>query len=56
MTARCTQKDPKEYIPYIEGLKAIDDQVRFRKTVCLDLKKYPEAVGELSKGDDGQQQ
>jgi elongator complex protein 1 len=27
MTARCTQKDPKEYIPYLEALKAIPDPV-----------------------------
>jgi len=27
MTARCTQKDPKEYIPYIEALKEIKDPV-----------------------------
>jgi hypothetical protein len=50
MTARCTQKDPKEYIPYIESLKEIQDQVEFKKKICLDLKRYDVAVKELSLG------
>ena len=50
MTARCTQKDPKEYIPYLEALKAIKDQVEFRSQVCLDLKRYDVAVRELAEG------
>lgn len=50
MTARCTQKDPKEYIPYLEALKAIPDPVHFRTKICLDLKRYELAVRELAQG------
>jgi elongator complex protein 1 len=50
MTARCTQKDPKEYMPYFDSLRDIQDQVEFRSTICLDLKKYDIATKELSEG------
>lgn len=50
MTARCTQMDPKEYIPYLEELKAIPDLIEMKKKICLDLKKYEKAVEELSEG------
>lgn len=50
MTARCTQKDPKEYIPYLESLKSIESPIDLRKRICLDLKNYDKAVEELSKG------
>ena len=44
ITARCTQKDPKEYVPYLEALKEIQDPIEFRKKICLDLKRYEVAV------------
>jgi hypothetical protein len=63
MTARCTQKvhinlfqDPKEYIPYIESLKEIQNEVEFKTKICLDLKKFDIAIKELSLGSEAQQQ
>lgn len=37
-------QDPKEYIPYIESLKEILDEVEFKKKICLDLKKFDVAI------------
>lgn len=50
MTARCTQMDPKEYIPYLESLKEIKDVIEFRRKICVDLKRFDIAVKELSQG------
>lgn len=56
MTARCTQKDPKEYIPYFESLKEIKNEVDFKTKICLDLKQYSTAIRELSQGNQEQKQ
>lgn len=44
MCAEFTQKDPKEYVPYLEELKAIPDEVNRKKRICLDLKNYNQAI------------
>jgi elongator complex protein 1 len=44
MAAEFTQKDPKEYVPYLEELRAITDELDRRTRICLDLKKYDQAI------------
>lgn len=50
LIARQTQKDPKEYLPYIENLKSIKDEVERRYTINIDLRNFKSAILELSKG------
>ena len=54
MVAEFTQKDPKEYLPFIESLKQMDDEIEMKKTICLSLKHYSRAIEELSKGNEDQ--
>ncbi|EGR32772.1 inhibitor of kappa light polypeptide gene enhancer in b- kinase complex-associated protein, putative [Ichthyophthirius multifiliis] len=56
MVAQFTQKDPKEYIPYLESLKKIDDLVERKYTINMDLKRYDKAVLELSLGNEKQKE
>lgn len=49
LVATQTQKDPKEYVPYLNELKAMDP-VMMKYKVHLDLKQYDKAVKKLSKG------
>lgn len=49
LVATQTQKDPKEYVPYLNELKQLDSiQMKYR--VHLDLKQYDKAVKKLAKG------
>jgi len=48
------EKDPKEYIPYLDSLKAMQDPVEMKYKITMDLKKYDKAMYELSKGNDEQ--
>ena len=50
MIAEFTQMDPKEYLPYVEGLKKIQREIDFKTKICCDLKLYSRAVDELAKG------
>ena len=50
MVAETTQKDPKEYLPYIEGLRSIPDEVDRRFKICLDTKRFDQAILTLSQG------
>ena len=50
LVAQYTQKDPKEYLPYIEGLCKIENQIDRHARVQLDLKNYEKAIQELSQG------
>ena len=50
LVATQTQKDPKEYVPYLQELKAMDP-VLMKFKVNLDLKVYDKAVKKLAKGD-----
>ena len=54
MTAQFTQKDPKEYLPYLEELKNIENEIERKAKICLDAKKIEKAAFELSKGDKAQ--
>ena len=49
--AQHTNKDPKEYLPYLNSLKAIHDEPDRRAKICTDLKNFQQAATELSKGD-----
>lgn len=49
MVASQTQKDPKEYLPYLETLRAINDPTQRKVTIFLDLKHYDRAIIEFSK-------
>ena len=54
MVAEFTLMDPKEYLPYIEILKHIKNEIDFKAKICLDMKNYGQALRELEKGDDKQ--
>jgi hypothetical protein len=45
-------KDPKEYLPYLEELKAIENDIDRHTKICLDMKKYAQAITELSQGNE----
>lgn len=49
MVAKKTQKDPKEFLPYLEKLKSMDPYM-MKYTINFDLKCYNQAIIELSKG------
>jgi elongator complex protein 1 len=49
MVAQHTQKDPKEYLPYLQELSHMDEVDR-RYRINLDLKRYDTALEELYKG------
>lgn len=48
MVAKKTQKDPKEYLPYLEKLRNMDSFM-MKYTINMDLKNFNQAVIELSK-------
>ncbi len=45
--AKHTQKDPKEYLPYLKSLQALEPVYR-KYQIQKDLKQYPLALAELS--------
>ena len=48
MVATQTQKDPKEFIPYLNSLKELDPTVmKFR--IQVDLKNFEKAIKEIAK-------
>jgi len=48
LVATQTQKDPKEYVPYLQSLKSLpQDYMRFK--IHFDLKEYEQALECLSK-------
>jgi elongator complex protein 1 len=49
MVAKHTQKDPKEYLPYLRKLQEMDP-VLMRYQINMDLKSYEDALIEVSKG------
>jgi len=49
LVATQTQKDPKEYVPYLNELKQLDP-VLMKFKIHLDLKLYDKAVKKLAKG------
>ena len=54
MVAEFTLMDPKEYLPYIEILKNIKNEIDFKTRICLDMKNYGQALRELVNGDEKQ--
>ncbi len=48
MVAKHTQKDPKEYLPYLKSLQELDP-VMMKYQVNFDMKHYEDALIELSK-------
>lgn len=50
-TAQFTQKDPKEYLPYLKVLNEMGPVTR-RVKICMDLKRYSSALKELVGGGD----
>ena len=48
MVAVQTQKDPKEYIPYLESLKKISNEIDRKAKIYMDLKKFDSAIAALS--------
>ena len=50
LVATQTQKDPKEYVPYLQELKRMPDAYMKYK-VHLDLKDYPTALEMISRSD-----
>ncbi len=39
-----TQKDPREYMPYLQSLREIPDPLDRQVQICLDQKHYHKAV------------
>ncbi len=49
MVAKHTQKDPKEYLPYLRKLQELDP-ILMKYQINIDLKYYEDALYEISKG------
>lgn len=47
MVAEFTQKDPKDYLPYIEALKRMDDPLRRKVRICRDLNQDARALEQI---------
>lgn len=54
MVAEFTNKDPSEYIPYIQKLRDIEDPINRHFSICFDTKNFEQGIRELSKGDEDQ--
>ena len=52
LVATQTQKDPKEYVPYLKELKAYESTDYMKFKVHHDLKDYPRALKKLAKSRD----
>ena len=49
LVATQTQKDPKEYVPYLQELKAMDP-IHMKYRIQLDLKNYEAALNMIAQG------
>ena len=47
MVAEFTQKDPKDYLPYIEALKRLEDPLERKVRICRDLNRDTLALKEI---------
>lgn len=54
MVAETTQRDPKEYLPYIESLRSITDEIDRRVKICLHTKRFEKAISILAEGTEKQ--
>jgi elongator complex protein 1 len=52
LVASQTQKDPKEYVPYLQQLKALPNKDYMRFKIHFDLKNYETALEFLAKSDE----
>ena len=52
LVATQTQKDPKEYVPYLKELKSYPSEHYMKFKVYLDLKNYTKALKKLAKSED----
>ena len=52
LVATQTQKDPKEYVPYLKELKNFASQDYMKFKVHLDLKNFDKALKKLSRSED----
>mmetsp|Transcript_34153 Transcript_34153/g.42232 ORF Transcript_34153/g.42232 Transcript_34153/m.42232 type:complete len:146 (-) Transcript_34153:1130-1567(-) len=52
LVATQTQKDPKEYVPYLRELKEYASEAYMKFRVHLDLKNYSKALKKLSRSED----
>jgi elongator complex protein 1 len=48
MVAEYTQKDPKEYMRFIEEVKRMEDPIQFKVKICEYLKNYKEIISVLA--------
>lgn len=53
MVAEFTQKDPKEYLPYIQSLKSEEDLLMRKLKICKDLNRNAQALEVIKEGIDG---
>lgn len=47
MVAEFTQKDPKDYLPYVEALKRMEDPLARRVRICRDLNRDGAALEQI---------
>jgi len=52
LVATQTQKDPKEYVPYLKELKSFPSADYMKFKVHFDLKNYSKALKKLTKSND----
>lgn len=52
LVATQTQKDPKEYVPYLKELQAMESPDYMKYRIHYDLKNFPKALKKLSKSRD----
>ena len=52
LVATQTQKDPKEYVPYLKELKSFPSTDYMKFKVHFDLKNYSKALKKLTKSND----
>lgn len=54
MVAETTRKDPKEYLPYIESLRSMENEIDRQVKICLDTKRFNRAISILAAGTEDQ--
>ena len=54
LVATQTQKDPKEYVPYLKELRQYTSTDYMKYKVHFDLKNYSKALKKISKSHDGE--
>ena len=52
LVATQTQKDPKEYVPYLKELQALESQDYMKFKIHFDLKNFTKALKKLARSTD----